>query len=485
MEGSSGREPAAAAAQVSRLSRRDLLRLAALTGAAATVPLGLAGCKVAPTPLPLPPDPSLRARGFVGGSDTDVGPGGWCWFQSPRSAMGPNGVLWLGSSIGPGTSASGWVQVTAFDTRTKHVLVKRTVAKGNPDDHSSPAVMPFGDQVQVAWAMHEPWDFLDVGDTSVGGTFVVHRIHRSGSIVPPARGMSYCSTHVVGGVRWLLYRGEEWSWNLLTSADGITWTPHGLVIKPAVSSYRPYLHAASDGKRLAILVTDGHPTEYRGTSTYAGTIEADLTIRRSDGTTVGSVGSGAPRPGHLTSVAIGAAGSDEASDTDLWLSDLRIVDHRPTALLSRRDRWPVRPASVGQYRHQYLWARLRSTGWVVESLCWAGGELSSTQPDYAGLAAQDPTEPTRVVVATNVHPVTGVPLLSTADGRVHFELFEGRRVGEGQWSFTPVTQNSTQDNVRPHIAAAGTAKTLTWMRGRYTTWKDFDTRMVVRSAVPG
>lgn len=472
-------------AGLGRFTRRSLLRCAGLAGMAAVVPVGLAACEpVANTPSPLPPDPSVRGLGFVGGTDTTIGQGGWCWFQAPRTSMGADGILWLGSTVGNTyTDQDGAIVATAFDSRRGVVRRRLTLATSHQDDHTSASVLALGDRVQIAWALHKRVDYLDVGDTGIGGPFASRRIHRPGSLRAPGRGMSYASAHVVDGHRWILYRGEQFSWNLLTSPDGVTWTARGLVVAPGVAGDRPYLHAASDGRRLHIVVTDGNPTEYRGTSAYAGTVEADLTIRRFGGTSVGKVGSGAPAPKRLTRLALGTPGVDEASDTDVWLSDLAVVDGRPTGVLLRRDPWPEGAQRVGNYRHQYLWMRQRPTGWTVEPLCWAGGELCNTQPDYAGLAAQDPSDPTRVVVSTNVHPVTAEPLVSQADGLVHFELFEGRRVGEGSWTFTAVTANSTEDNVRPSIAAGGPDKALSWMRGKYWSWISFNTRLVVRRAV--
>jgi len=468
------------------LDRRDLLRVLGAVGAATVVPVGLSACQPAPsTPQPLAPDSSVRPLGFVGGSEVEVGQGGWCWFQSPRASFGPNGVLWLGTTVSStGTDVDGTVRVTAFDTTTMQTRVRRDVVRDRQDDHTSPSVLALGDKVQVSWALHKPVDYLDLGELSLNGIFVSRRITRPASVKYPGRGMSYCSVHVVAGQRWLLYRGEQFSWNLLTSPDGQTWNARGLVVAPPISGQRPYLQAASDGVRLHMVLTDGNPTEYHGTSVYVGTIGGDLSIANAAGTTIGSVGSKAPKPAAFTRLVAGVAGQSEASETDGWTCDLRIVDGRPTGILSVRDPWPGPNGAVGSYRHRYIWIRQRSTGWLVEPLCWAGGELYAQQPDYSGLATQDPSEPRRVVVSTNVHPATAVPLTSGADGKVHWELFEGWRAGEGDWTWTPLTQDSVEDNLRPVIAAGGPAKALAWMRGTYRAWSDFDTRIVVRRAAP-
>jgi hypothetical protein len=150
--------------------------------------------------------------------------------------------------------------------------------------------------------------------------------------------------------------------------------------------------------------------------------------------------------------------------------------------LSVRDPWPEDAARVGGWRHRYLWARQRGTGaWTVEHLAWAGSELYPKQPDYTGLGALDPTNSQRVVISTDVHPLDGVPLVSTADGRVHRELWEGDRQLEGEWTWTPLTENSTVDHLRPTIAANGTRKSLAWMQGTYSSWVDWNTQIAVRT----
>jgi hypothetical protein len=288
-------------------SRRDVLRWGAALGVAGVAPLALAGCRPIPTPAPLRPDASVRPLGFAAGTDVVVGQGGWCWFQAPRASMAPAGVLWVGSSVSRTlTELDGAVQVHAIDTVAGTVLSTRTVASTREDDHTSPSVLAVGDRVQVAWALHQGNDYLDVGDVAPDGSFAPQRIRRPNSTRAPGRGTSYASVHVVGGERWLLYRGEQFSWNLLTSNDaGATWRARGLVVAPAAPRARPYVAAASDGTRLHLLVNDSNPTEFPGTSVYAGTLGADLVVRNTAGTAVGTVGAGAPVPTRLTRLLTG------------------------------------------------------------------------------------------------------------------------------------------------------------------------------------
>ena len=445
----------------------ELTRRAMVGGAAAAV-IGrtVPGCT---TPVPV-----RITRPVV------VGPGAWCWFQSPRAAV-LGDSLWLGSTQGTGAPRPGSVDVTCVRLRDLEVLERRSLAVDRVDDHTSPSVLATAGGLQVGWAAHRRLDWLEVGP--VEGP--LQRIVRPRAVAEPGRGTSYVSAHVVGGRRWILYRGESFSWNLLTSPDGQRWTPHGLVVAPPAGGHRPYVHAVSDGLRLHLLATDGNPSEQRGTSVVAGTVHADLQITDATGRPCGRVGSAPPLPSTLTTVFAGEPGAREELDVDAWMCSLRLVDGRPVAVLSVREPHP--PASdptgaprVGRWQHRYLWARQRADrSWAVSHLAWAGSELYAGQPDYTGLASLDPTDAAHVVISTDVDPSTASPLVSERDGAVHHELFEGHRSG-GTWSWSPLTTNSIEDNLRPLVVAAGTRRLVAWMRGTYRHWTSFDTQLVVR-----
>lgn len=408
-----------------------------------------------------------------------VGPGGWCWFQSPRAAIDDEGQLWLGSSQGTGGPVPGSVDVTQIDLDRASVVARRSIGRERVDDHTSPSVSYVGGRIQVGWAAHARVDWLEVGTL---GTPLA-RLRRPASLIAPARGVSYVSAHEVAGERWLLYRGEGFTWNLLTSADGARWTPRGAVVVPIAAGQRPYVLAASDGERLHLVTSDGNPTEVRGCGVGVGVIDASLVVRRPSGERIGAVGAAAPTTDRLHRLVDGTVGPDEPGDVDAWMCDVTVAHRRPTALLSVREPWPSGEEGTGRWHHRYLWARQRTDGrWSVEPAGSAGSELYANQPDYCGLGSIDPTDPARIVVSSDVHPRTREPLRSAADGRVHHELFEGRRRSEGDWAWTPITSNSIEDNLRPLLVARSGRSVLAWMRGTYRSWTDFDTQIVLRIA---
>ncbi len=421
--------------------------------------------------------------------DLRVGPGAWCWFQEPRASIAADGTLWLGTTVDhTDTPRDGDVELTGVDLAAMKVTERRKLGHSRPDDHISPSVLAVGGAVQVAWSYHKRNDFLETTQHRPGGGLAstIQQIHRPAALVKPGRGMAYASAHIVGGQRWLLYRGEFFSWNLLTSPNGERWTYRGLVIAPNPPGQRPYLQAASDGAQLHITVTDGNPAEFRGNSVYAGSIAADLTVHYGQGRQVGQVGASPPVPSALTRIVAGRRGTDEAHDTDAWLVDLKVIDGAPTAILSIRDPWPDDSTPVPGLRHRYQWARRdRFGGWKAQDLAQAGGGISEVSKDYAGLAALHPNDPDLVVVSTNVHPATGAPVRSARDKKIHFELFEGRRSPGGGWAWTAITVNSTRDNLRPVIAVDPKhgRDVLAWMWGQYYSWTDIKTSIIVRSVV--
>ncbi len=460
----------------SSYDRRAVLRLGVAALAVPSV-TQLVGC--AERGDGLPAGPSWL---FTEGRESDLGPGSWCWFSSPRTVIDGD-LLHAGSVVtGTGTSADGDVVVTSLDLRTHRVTNRLVLGHApHPDDHANPSVsLPDGPggRVQVAWAPHS-------GRPDAGYVFEGTLGRALRPITARFEGTAYAAAATVAGESWVLTRrGQPYSWQLLRKRAA-QWHNLGEVTTPEPSTSqarpRPYHLVASSGAALHLFVSSSNPSDFRYSSVYHGTIGADLTIRRTDGTLIGSVGHPPPVT-ELTEVWNGRRSGGR--DGRGWPVAATWSGGRPTVVLSCRDTFgppSLRvPGAASQLR--YVWARPgEDQGWHVRHLCWAGSELYAAQPDYSGLAALDPLDPLRVVVSTNVHPMTGTPLLSAADGRIHWELFEGRGSAYRPWSWVPLTQGSSTDNLRPVIAADGPHRALTWMRGAYPHYSAAVTHLVVRT----
>ena len=83
-------------------------------------------------------------------------------------------------------------------------------------------------------------------------------------------------------------------------------------------------------------------------------------------------------------------------------------------------------------------------------------------------------------ISTDVHPETGVPLISGADGQQHHELFEGITTdggAPGTGRRSPPTRHA--DNLRPIIPIWDSdQRALLWLRGVYTKYTEYDLDVV-------
>lgn len=474
------------------LSRRRFLRGGVtVVAAAAGAPL-LAGCD------PKPSDRPAWRQSFTTPGSLDVtvvDAGGWCWFSESRSLITPGGRLYVGSvASGTGTARDGAIEITSIDVRNgvRPGATRRTTLDPAPraavgwhrvDDHNNPGLeLTGGGGVVGMWSGHGTDTLLrrtiDVAGT---GAFTEQQpIDRPDSVIAPGRGVSYGSVHRLStGLLMAAYRGEQYSWNLMRSADqGASWEPMGLLLVPPSRGERPYAKFAAAGDRLLFACTEGHPRTYQPTNIRVGAVDVAGAISTVAGSPLGTVGPG-------VSVLNLPMAYRCPANADAWISEIRIVAGRPVLSVS------VRGARVdtaaGAWAHDQLRVMPDPTGvWVRELVARGGGELGENlvEPDYSGLAAVDPSTHNRFVVATNVHPLTNVPLVSRADGKVHFELWEMNRLTDGssRWSATYLTRDSREDHIRPHIALSGGTKILSWMAGRYRNPHDYRTRIVARQS---
>ncbi|MCU1352996.1 MAG: hypothetical protein JWM05_2205, partial [Acidimicrobiales bacterium] len=280
-----------------------------------------------------------------------------------------------------------------------------------------------------------------------------------------------------------LFRGDGASPSALVSDDGgRTWRRAGTVLtNPSHrgASTRPYLRYASRGvDRIDFVASSGNPHEEDGSSVSVGFIQAGR-VHAGSGTDLGPL-DGSVRWSRLTPLRRGVAGDNAThTDTDVWTADLEEGPGGPVAALTTR--LPSAPAAgAGRYDHRYQYARRTGGRWVVNELALGGGELYRAEPDYAGGVAIDPGDVDRVVISTNVNPRTGAALRSRADGRVHWELYEGVTRDQGAtWTWGAVTTESSADNLRPTIVTgADGRRALLWMRGRYRSYTSYATAIV-------
>jgi BNR repeat-containing family member len=421
--------------------------------------------------------------------------GAWCWFQNER-AIYTNGQVLVGS-IADDTGADGErrkgnVELATWDLKSGRVGRAVLHEQLEDDDHNAPALYVRQDGRLLAvygkhgsdplqrWRISQsPGDVLQFGPEQT----LEHPV-------------GYCYQNIYrlsaeNGRLYNFHRGVGWNPNYnVSDDDGQTWRYGGRFIswpKPSNDSRytgmdggRPYPRYASDGvDSVHVCVTEDHPRAYDN-SIYHGIVRSGQ-ICASDGTPIAPLSTTADvgiSPQQLTRVYEGGA------DHVAWTSDIRLDGTgRPVvAFTVQMNDGTVRTQSrVGGEDIRYYYATFDGKQWHPRQVAFGGHRLYSGEDDYSGLITLDPADPATVYFATSADPVAGTPLISSADGKRHYEIYRGTTRDAGRsWAFVSITANSTQDNLRP-IIVPGTPKgttALLWFRGMYRTYRDYQTEVV-------
>jgi len=428
--------------------------------------------------------------GTAGSGGTPAAPimlsddGGWCWFESPRA-------LFQGSRLVIGSTASGWSD--ASRKGDANVIVHdldagttRTIDLHNQlelDDHDAPALLARPDgRILTLYAKHgtENHFYYRLSTANDPMTWAAEQTFTPTT----ATQLTYSNLFMLPAENnrvYDFYRGLDGSYkpSYAYSDDlGQTWRSGNVIVNvPSTGTLqRPYARYVSNGTdTVHITYTEAHPRDFDN-SIYHVYYKGG-TLYRSDGTAVHPLTQGLSTPGEGTRVFQGNA------DNVAWTVDIALdpATGRPHMVYSVQIGSAGLPTGQGGTDMRYRYARWDGTAWRDQPLAYAGTRLYSGEDDYTGLAALDPTDASIVYISTNANPTTGAALTSTADGRRHWEIFRGNKTsGNDNWQWTPMTTNSTLDNLRPIVVSDGAArKVLLWLRGTYRAYTDYQQQVLM------
>ena len=259
---------------------------------------------------------------------------------------------------------------------------------------------------------------------------------------------------------------------------GETWTSGNVVIDVPLSfRHRPYVKYTSNGRdTIHLLYTDGHPRNFDNSVYHV--FYRDGMLCHSDGTPIRALAEGLREPREGTCVFQG-----DANDVG-WVSDTHLsADGRPHVVFSvQKDSAGLRSGheSAG-HDHRYHYAWWSGRGWHDHEIAFAGRRLYVGEDDYTGNICLDPDRLDAVFISTDADPVSGQPLISTADNLRHYELFRGETADGGEsWRWQPITSNSTVDNLRPIVPKRNAENTvLLWFRAKYHSYRNYQTEVVM------
>ena len=426
--------------------------------------------------------------------------GGWCWYQDERAIV-HEGVLIFGTVAGTTARGvdAGDVIVTSYDLETGETAHYQLHDKFQSDDHDVPALLPLSDgRILAAYSKHgndflsryriterpgdiSAWEDERHFDWGARTTYSnLHRLHAVGG----ATGWIFNFSRTVGNnPNWSYSDDEGVTWHY--GGRLLQWTREDFVNDPkftGMDGTRPYVKYASNVRdEIHFITTEDHPRAYDNGLWHGivKVIDGGLQITQSDGSPIGPLSTEQTtsiKPTDLTPVFTGSA------DSVAWTVDLELDEHGyPYAAFSiQHGNGDVRTDRLaGGDDMRYGYARWDGALWHVNEIAYAGTALYPAENDYTGLIALDPNDPNVLFISTDADPETGDPLISSADGERHYEIFRGKtKNGGATWAWTALTENSAADNLRPIVPSWEDGTILLWLRGTLRTYTDYDTEIV-------
>jgi len=141
-------------------------------------------------------------------------------------------------------------------------------------------------------------------------------------------------------------------------------------------------------------------------------------------------------------------------------------------------------AHIGGYpdqedpNHAFFFCRWDGAKWSSTYLCQAGYKLYSAEADYVGLGALNPSDPNTIFISTKYDPRAVQPGVTDTNQpySICHEIWKGVTTNHGAaFTWTPLTQNSSHDNLRPIVPPWDANNTaLIWFRANYSTAQIID-----------
>jgi autotransporter-associated beta strand protein len=430
----------------------------------------------------IPAAAEVRAQNLVSGSlftltsSTSAPNGAWSWFEDERviiDTSNPAQPLLLASTVSAGTgSEAGDVDLLWRNLTSGQQGNFELANQFEQDDHNSAALYQRPDGRYLAMYSRHGTD-----------NFTRWRVSTNPRD-PTAWGPEQTLNNGAGTTYNNVYHlpndnggaGRTYNFTRATNYDptvqistnqGTSWTAAGKLLTEGGSSDRPYVRYAASDERIFVFTTDRHPRNFAN-SIYAGYVQNGV-LHRMDGSVADSsvFDASGVAPATLTRVFANGSTFGGTVMNRAWTTSLEVdATGNPVGIFTAR-------ANDSDLDHRFFYSRFDGREWHVNELARAGGYLYAAENDYTGPASIDPDNPNVVYLSTKIDP-------RTQAGTAKYELYKGFTADFGAtWAWTPLTVDSTVDNVRPVVPKwNGDSTAVVWMRGTYSTYTTWDTEVV-------
>ncbi len=424
--------------------------------------------------------------------------GAWTWFNDERA------IVHRGSLFTGYVKRNGQYGITRRDLATgeNHHMIISTGTSQQQDDHNNPSITPLPDgRLMILYSRHgagarffQRTSLVPLPSTDADwGPEIIRNM--------PANN-TYANTYRLRGENDRIYnfsRSINFNPTLSISDDlGETWRAPRQFLGTGGGNVRPYpRYCSNDLDRIDLIYTDGHPRDVNNSVYHIFYKNGGL--HKTDGTLIDSLDNipldhdGGKRGNVIYQYSNAAWSPGDGPDDWIptgrgWTWDVHYgKDGHPVAVFQvQRDN--VTGSGWNHDRIYYYYARWTGTEWQKKFIAHAGRGLYSAEDDYGGGMCLDPEDPRIVYISTNAAEpfalgnIANVPLTTNE----RYEIWRGFTADGGQtFSWTPVTENSSADNLRPIVPPShGLRECLIWFHGTYNTYTSYSTKVIGRIGEP-
>jgi hypothetical protein len=416
--------------------------------------------------------------------------GGWCWMQDERAVVDTIGNKLVIGSVASGGTRDGYIEAVVYDlvAGTKQVHTLGTGLAALVDDHNAPAfvVRPDGKYLAlwsshrtdcytrfsifdgVAWSGESLFDWTPLGCPWAGAATNM---------------ITYANPWYLGDSIYAAFRSVNSGPAFITSADGgENWNYTGRLTATKQFGYVAgyYKYWGNNTDRIDFVGTEAHPRD-SDNNMWHGYVQ-DGKVYNSIGTVIDS---SLMDPSTSSTHAKGINAFTRLFKTGsafntphgcvvlnhAWNHDMvRYADGTIAVTAQAR----VKGTGSDDPDKRLLYFRFDGTSWKGTYLAKAGSKLYQSEQDYTGLSAVHPDDPNTIFISTTFDPrddMTQTP---------KHEIYQGTTCDNGAtWNWTPITQDSTVDNIRPIVPKWDANHTvLVWMKGTYVTAQSYTMEIV-------
>jgi hypothetical protein len=286
--------------------------------------------------------------------------------------------------------------------------------------------------------------------------------------------ITYSNVWYMGSALYDIARSVDTSPNLLSSTDdGATWSYYGRLTYTPLTGYVAgyYKYWGNNTDRIDFLGTEAHPRD-NDNNLWHGYMQGGK-IYNSTGTVVDdalagtSATSSAQNIDKFTQVFKTGSTINGVKLEHAWNHDIVRYADGTVAILGQAR---VNGTGSDDPDKRMLYGRFDGTSWKMTYLAKAGTKLYADEQDYTGLGALVPDDPHTIYISTPYDPST-----DTMKSGAKREIWRGTTCDNGAtFKWTPVTANSTKDNIRPIVPKwDGSHTALLWMQGTYTSAQNY------------